>query len=359
MGLLNSSSCLMRFLLEEVVPSENDDVNLWWFGAIVYVIGSIFINLGSNLIRYSHERIKHFDVPPPIYKRYWWIFGFAIFGLGNVFNFVGFMFAAQSLLVALGSIQFVSNLIFARLVNKEPITPKALVATVVIIIGNIIIVSTGNKTSDTYDLSQLLDLFLRPAFLTYIITIFVCVVILQSVYWVFLYRYIPRTEEPNPAVLKFMPIAYAATSAMIGTCSVTIGKALSGLLLQAFEPSTPGELKTVWPYMLLILFVVITAFWLYRMNAALRKYDAMFIIPVLQALWLLFAVLNGGIFYQEFADLSLLYNVLFGSGIVVLLFGVSIFSPRTEKHTEVVEDDLGAKVVVDHSTNADEKQPLL
>lgn len=32
------------------------------------------------------------------------------------------MFAAQSLLVALGSIQFVSNLVFARLVNGEPIT---------------------------------------------------------------------------------------------------------------------------------------------------------------------------------------------------------------------------------------------
>ena len=156
-----------------------------------------------------------------------------------------------------------------------------------------------------------------------------------------------------------MPIAYAAVSAMVGTCSVTIGKALSGILLQALEPNTPGELRTVWPYMLLALFVGITAFWLYRMNTALRKYDAMFIIPVLQALWLLFAVLNGGIFYQEFADLSLLYNFLFGSGIVILLFGVSIFSPRVpDKETET--DIL---VVSDHSTNADysdeEKKPLL
>merc|ERR1712137_1424373 len=358
MGLLNSSSCLMRFLLEEVVPSENEDVKLWWFGAIIYVIGSIFINLGSNLIRYSHERIKHFEIAPPIYKRYWWILGFAIFGLGNVFNFVGFMFAAQSLLVALGSIQFVSNLVFARLVNKEPITPKSLLATVIIVIGNIIIVSTGNKTSDTYDLEQLWELFLRPAFLGYIVTLTVCVIALQILYWILLWRYIPSVDAPNPLVQKFMPFAYAAVSAMVGTCSVTIGKALSGLVLQAMEPSTPGELKTVWPYMLLFLFVGITAFWLYRMNAALRKYDAMFIIPVLQALWLLFAVLNGGIFYQEFADLSLLYNVLFGSGIVVLLFGVSIFSPRIPPKEEET------LIVSDHSsTNADysdeEKRSLL
>merc|ERR1712000_458689 len=121
---------------EPTIQGETEDLDLWWFGAIIYVIGSIFINLGSNFIRYSHERIKHFETPPALWKRYWWIFGFTIFGLGNVFNFVGFMFAAQSLLVALGSIQFVSNLLFARLVNKEPITNKSLLATVIIVIGN-------------------------------------------------------------------------------------------------------------------------------------------------------------------------------------------------------------------------------
>lgn len=147
-----------------------------------------------------------------------------------------------------------------------------------------------------------------------------------------------------------MPIAYAAVSAMIGTCSVTIGKALSGIVLQAFDRNSPGELNTIWPYLLLALFVIITAFWLYRMNSALKKYDAMFIIPVLQALWLLFAVLNGGIFYEEFADLSLLYNFLFGSGIVILLFGVSIFSPRVpEKSTEV-------EVVTDEESSLNSEQ---
>lgn len=59
----------------EYVSAEDTDVNLWWLGAIIYVIGSILINLGSNLIRYSHERIKHFEQQPPIYKRYWWILG--------------------------------------------------------------------------------------------------------------------------------------------------------------------------------------------------------------------------------------------------------------------------------------------
>jgi len=48
--------------------------------------------------------------------------GFFIFALGNILNFTGFMFAAQSLCSALGSIQFVTNLIFATLINHEVVT---------------------------------------------------------------------------------------------------------------------------------------------------------------------------------------------------------------------------------------------
>ena len=64
------------------------------------------------------------------------------------------------------------------------------------------------------------------------------------------------------------------------------------------------------------------------MNSALRKYDAMFIIPVLQALWLLFGVLGGGIFFKEFDSLTSLQFFFFSLGVLILLIGVSILSPK-------------------------------
>jgi magnesium transporter len=54
--------------------------------------------------------------------------GFFIFALGNILNFCGFMFAAQSLCSALGSVQFVSNLIFATIINREVVTKVCLQA---------------------------------------------------------------------------------------------------------------------------------------------------------------------------------------------------------------------------------------
>ena len=136
---------------------------------------------------------------------------------------------------------------------------------------------------------------------------------------------------------------------MIGTCSVTMGKALSGLVLQELDPNVPGELNTYPPWLILLLFVVITVFWLYRMNVALRKYDAMFIIPVLQSLWLLFAVLNGGIFFEEFNDLGYLDVCLFAVGIIILLCGVAVFSPKSDNDgtlTPEVLSDMETKSIL-------------
>jgi hypothetical protein len=70
--------------------------------------------------------------PPPIWKSKIWLLGFLLFTVGNVLNFVSFGFAAQSLLAALGAVQFVSNVFFARFLLKEPITWKVVAATIVI-----------------------------------------------------------------------------------------------------------------------------------------------------------------------------------------------------------------------------------
>ena len=70
-----------------------------------------------------------------------WQAGIALFAGGNVFNFVSFGFAAQSLLAALGSVQFVSNVVFARLVLKEAVTWRVLGATALIVTGEFVVFS--------------------------------------------------------------------------------------------------------------------------------------------------------------------------------------------------------------------------
>ena len=96
------------------------------------------------------------------------------------------------------------------------------------------------------------------------------------------------------------------SSALIGTQSVVQAKAFSELI----ELWLSGQ-EMVWAhwftYATLAYFGVTVGFWLYRLNAALGKYDALYIIPMLQASYIVLATIAGGIFFQvsrQSADLS-------------------------------------------------------
>lgn len=74
------------------------------------------------------------------WNRNLWAIGSTIFVLGSLTNFVSFGYAAQSLLASLQSVQFVSNMVFAKIVHKEHISRIMYMATGFIVAGNILVV---------------------------------------------------------------------------------------------------------------------------------------------------------------------------------------------------------------------------
>ena len=149
------------------------------------------INLSTNVIKLAHARLDALaasddanDAPddvkvgkvaarPPWYNlrlapNRLWLAAMIVFVLANLANFASFAFAAQSLLAALGSIQFVSNVIFARLVNKERITPQTVAGTLVIVAGCIVLVMFGSHDSPVYTVDDLLALYGNPGYIAYL-----------------------------------------------------------------------------------------------------------------------------------------------------------------------------------------------
>jgi magnesium transporter len=70
-------------------------------------------------------------------------------------------YAAQSLLAALGCIQFVSNVAFAYWVLKEKVTLVVIAATACIVAGCILLVIFGNHDSQPYNVKLLMELYTR------------------------------------------------------------------------------------------------------------------------------------------------------------------------------------------------------
>ena len=232
-----------------------------------------------------------------------------IFFVGNLLNFVSFSYATQTLLSSLGSVQFIANIIFIYILFKISPTTHQLFGTTYIIFGIILIVLVANKSTFKYDSSQLINLFHRMQYVSYLIVIICLSLIFHSLYLYSIKYALPlskvnhlifesdeqsikptkisQNENEHHSDSKFhifltaqnskvlIPTFYAFVSAMIGSQSVVLAKSSSFLLIgsQFDDPIT---------YVFIISWCIAMIFWLYRMNHALRSYDGAFIIPILQ-----------------------------------------------------------------------------
>jgi drug/metabolite transporter (DMT)-like permease len=67
--------------------------------------------------------------------------------MANILKLNTFGYAAQSLLAALGSVQFVTNVFFAYVLLNEVVTRRIVLATIFIMAGNVFLVAFGNHQS--------------------------------------------------------------------------------------------------------------------------------------------------------------------------------------------------------------------
>ena len=88
-----------------------------------------------------------------------WAIGTFIFVSGSLCNFVSFGYAAQSLLASLQSVQFLSNMIFAKVVHKEMLTWTMMGATFIIVCGNVLVVLFSEHTAVKYTGTEIFNLY--------------------------------------------------------------------------------------------------------------------------------------------------------------------------------------------------------
>jgi len=99
-----------------------------------------------------------------------------------------------------------------------------------------------------------------------------------------------------------------------------------------------------------VLLGIFLFIWLYRMGQALKDFDPLFIIPLLQSNYILFSTITGGIYFQEFKSMTGYKLPIFFLGIVVMFSGLGLLAPTGSD----VEDDPEYNTKL---KDADEMQP--
>eukprot|EP00798_Chlamydomonas_sp_ICE-L_P030364 gene30364-35369_t len=303
----------------------------WVIGAGMNLIGSIAINLGTNVMKLGHNKRDALpglseDKPKVIKFREFQI-GLTVFIIGNIFNFASFGFAAQSLLAALGSIQFVSNVIFAAFVLKEKITKAVLIATGCILLGCMLLVIFGNHSSEAYTADDLLAFYGGPVYIAYLIFAGAAVV---GTYLLYLRGTKILKEsagfgESTHKWMQILPVAYSIFSAIVGTQSVLFSKSLS-VLLRSTLGEGENQLGNWYTWFTLFCFILTAGFWMTRLNKGLGMFPAMIIVPVLQICWTLFSLISGMCYFKEYQGFTALTTCMFTIGVLTVFFGVYLLT---------------------------------
>ena len=210
----------------------------------------------SNIIK---SRIRLCSLSGIYVKR----IGILLFVCGGILNFVSFGYAAQSLLASLGSVQFVSNVVFGSTVLGEIVTRKTWVATFVIVIGNVLIVGFSNRENIEFTSTELRQAYAAD-YKYYIASMLLLLVLTDRLYHYYGNQIdktvrdksyvIPKSYRTNRA------LCYALISAILGTQQMLQAKCLSELM----RLSTTGhenQLTNPFTYFVVFMYVVSTVFW--------------------------------------------------------------------------------------------------
>lgn len=145
----------------------------WIIGASLVVLASFISNLGVNIQKFSH--LKNANQSKEDRNQYYldwrWKLGMSLIAIGAVGDFVALSFAPQSLVAPLGSATLVANVFLAHCWLGEHLTWKDIGGTCCIIFGAAIAAWSADHEDSSYTTNTLLPLFIRPAFICYVIAV--------------------------------------------------------------------------------------------------------------------------------------------------------------------------------------------
>lgn len=337
----------------------------WVLGISLGLLGSILINTGNNIQSYGLRQLKDghrrarrkqkthpneesnganstMTTPSPCESSIW-IIGTVVFVSGSLLNFTSYAFAAQSMLASLESVQFVTNLIFGKVILKAKITKRMMIGTLFTVIGTIVAVQFSSKITLELNINDLIKLYTNGAYIGYLVAMVIALIALNRIY----NYYRKRKERQMP--LKhgdiIMPLSYSIWSALVGTQSVVQAKILAELL--AVQASgKENAFKSVFLYITFVLWFITALIWLRRLNKSLSEFNPLFIIPLLQCSFIFFAIVSGGIFFQEFNSFTGKQWLGFWLGVLIMFNGLRLLTPPPPKDRDKSEFSHSSSIVV-------------
>ena len=201
-----------------------------------------------------------------------------------------------------------------------------LVSTAAIVAGNTLVVVFSDHSAALLTSAELIHLYAtNTSYWGYL----VCAMVLWCVTHLTYTRYYNARVTRGVMLWKHSfvePFTFAVSSAIIGTQAVLNSKCMS-MLIQVTSRGIVNEFELPHIWWILITWIILVAYWLRRLDVGLAMFPPMFIIPVMQVFFVFFAILCGGIYFQEFDNFTTTMYIGFVIGVLMILGGVYGLAP--------------------------------
>jgi len=295
-------------------------------GIAIGLASSIAINVGQNIQALGAKALGKGQQPCASRT---WVLGLALFIIGSIGNMLAMAFASATILVPLESSQFVTNILFSKLINKAGTTWRQWLGTWIAVFGTVLTCVFGPNDARCFTLGQLETFWSQAEWIGFLIGS----AVLSALGWLAYWRL--RSLRDSPLAEGGLPALFAVSSALVGGSMMIVhSKALAELGdMLAGGAITLGDLLCSWFFWTeLAVTTGCGTFWAIQMNASLQLYDPLFIIPLLQASYITFGSVASATFYQEFRTLSDSgYGVYawpgYVSGVCLVVVGILLLAP--------------------------------
>ncbi|CAK4857936.1 unnamed protein product [Aphanomyces euteiches] len=310
----------------------------WVAGFTISVVFSFLSSIGINL---QKKALKQNDLraqetgtqPLSPFRMPLWTLGFCLIVAGSLLDFIAFGLAPQSLLAPLAALTLVWNMMLAPCFNKERLSRKDIWATLIIFLGATLAVVFANHNSPSYTLDDLKQLYRNPLTLLYFLIVFVLIVlhylIIKCVEHLNLASHRHRIINfGDPTVWSTVRlVAYAGLGGLMGGQSVLFAKSTVELVKSLFAGGDCFSHPET--YAIIFALGVCLVAQMHFLNGGLANYDALSVVPIYQAYWIISGVMGGAVYFQEIRSFSEFQAFMFVLGILTTIGGVALLAQRS------------------------------
>nr|XP_010910706.2 probable magnesium transporter NIPA6 [Elaeis guineensis] len=243
----------------------------------------------------------------------WWV-GMITMIVGEISNFVAYMFAPAVLVTPLGALSIIVSAVLAHFILKEKLQRMGVLGCVLCIAGSTVIVLHAPEEKTPSSVEQIWDLATQPAFLLYAASV-------AAVSLVLMLHCSPRYGQTNIMV-------YLGICSTIGSLTVMSIKAIGIAIKLTIEGINQAGYFQTWVFTMVAITCIIIQ--LIYLNKALDTFNTAVVSPIYYAMFTTLTIFASAIMFKDWSGQSASKIASEICGIITVLSGTTVLHSTRE-----------------------------